>query len=142
MPIHALDIAETLMNRDLELGEALIDAQHRALYRAIRSLASIDDTPGNAELISEHLNQLSILLRMHFVDEEVTMMKLCMPDELRQVHVKAHYEIVDEVTMLHLKIMGGNRPSLTELSEQIARWVIDHIMDFDLQLKSYLSPSL
>lgn len=122
-----------------QLGAPTIDQQHQALFVSFRKLAAAGDTAFPEVVISDALSDLTKQIFEHFRTEEAFMRELGVPDDLYHAHRAAHISIMEEVAHIHLDTMHGKKPSLSEVIATVANWVQQHLVDFDLALKPYIS---
>ena len=127
------------MNKHFQLGAPTIDQQHQALFSSFRRLAAAGDTAFPDVVMSDALSDLTKQIFEHFKTEEAFMLELGIPDDLYQAHRAAHISIIEEVAHIHLDTMYGKKHSLSEVIDTVANWVQQHLIEFDLELKPYIS---
>ncbi|MCG2578056.1 hemerythrin family protein [Dechloromonas sp. XY25] len=123
------------MNKNLLLGAPHIDHQHSELFHSFQRLLSI--APGE-EAIADALSRLTNLIHEHFQSEEKFMAGINMPDVEMLDHVKAHGQIIEDLTAIHLETMFGMGVPFEEIVNRASIYVNQHIIEFDLGLKAYI----
>lgn len=127
------------MNEHLLLGAPIIDKQHHGLFVSFRELAATGDAAFPQEAMSDVMSRLTKQIHEHFRTEEAFMLELGLPDDQYQAHRAAHISIMEEVAQIHIDAMYGKTPALPEVIATVANWVQQHLVEFDLALKPYIS---
>lgn len=122
------------MNHNLLIGVPHIDDQHYEIFRSFQCLLS---SGAGDESISEALSRLTNQIHEHFKAEEAFMVGLNMPAADFHDHQKAHSQIVESLTTIHLDTMQGLRVSLEEIISRVSVYVHQHVIEHDLPLKAY-----
>ena len=128
-----------MMNPSLLLGSPTIDHQHQGLFALLERLSSLPRTHEHEEEISDILGKLTKQLQHHFLTEETVMDRLSMPITLVRAHYAAHHRIVEELTQLHMDSMAGRQRPLETIIADVGKWVYQHIVEYDLEMKPYLN---
>ncbi len=115
------------------IGIRIVDTQHDALFDAF---ARLKRSP-SGEAVSDALSLLDDLIRQHFHTEEIVMRGLGLPEAMYQAHVEAHQRILEELADLHWRSMFGEAWTIDEVVSLVARWVVDHLAEFDLALRPF-----
>lgn len=124
------------MDENLLLGVQHIDYQHHEIFRSFQGLLS---SGTGDESISEALSRLTNLIHNHFRSEEAFMDNLGMPAEEILAHSRAHSEIIESLTSIHLDAMMGLRVPFEEIINRVSAYTSQHVIEFDLGLKAYIS---
>jgi hemerythrin-like metal-binding protein len=125
----------------MQTGLQLVDDQHSALIDELNRLI-VDLTAGTGSmLLSEVLSRLGRELHEHFSFEESQLAWLGMPPHEIAEHVAAHQAILSEYTELNLNLMDHQPVTRSDVLLRIRRWVLDHIVRYDLKMRDYL-PSM
>jgi len=128
---------------NFETGDALVDAQHRKLISLINQLESLSHTTNPTRQDMEFLLNLIDFVESytltHFKYEEH-----CMHRHQCAAHEKnkaAHDHFLQFFRTFKMRFNNeGCRPEvLKELLDTCTRWIADHILGIDLQLKACLS---
>ena len=127
------------MHEHLLLGAPVIDKQHHGLFASFRKLAATGDATFPREAMSDVLSGLTKQIHEHFRTEEAFMLELGLPDDQYHAHRAAHISILEEVAQIHLDTMYGKNHELPEVVATVAKWVQQHLVDFDLALKPYIA---
>lgn len=127
------------MNQSLLLGSPTIDHQHQGLFVLLERLSGLPGQQDYEEDVSEILSKLTKQLQHHFLTEETVIDRLAMPEALVRAHYAAHHRIIEELTQLHLDSMAGRQRPLETIIADVGKWVYQHIVDHDLEMKLYLN---
>ena len=130
------------MNEHLLLGAPVIDKQHHGLFLSLRKLAATGDAAFPKEAMSDVLSCLTKQINEHFRTEEAFMLELGLPDDQYHAHRAAHISIMEEVAQIHLDTMYGKNQDLPEVVATVSKWVQQHLVEFDLALKPYISDDI
>ena len=122
----------------LAVGHAVIDEQHRELFRRFDKLIEACRQASGKERIEELLCFLDSYVVIHFREEE-RLMELCA------------YPGLDEQKSQHLYFIGRLDALKTDLKEKgvsahlvistnqiLLKWIIQHIKNIDVQLGAFL----
>lgn len=103
----------------LSIGDAALDAQHRALYELFNAFESALREHAAPTRVAGLLDALEDQARAHFVTEESMMRAWSLDDALQQPHRRAHQEFI---ALLH-----GARELAAGYSDDVARSVLNYI---------------
>lgn len=124
------------MSDVLLIGHPSIDHQHQELLRTFQRLQTL---VAHDDKANETLSTLTNQLCEHFVSEEEVMKQLEIPELMFLEHELEHRRILTDVVQVHLEAMHGTRLDYPALLAKVADWITAHIVDFDLDLKQYIS---
>lgn len=127
------------MNKSLMLGLPTIDHQHQGLFALLERLSTLPHDGGNTEEIGDILGKLTKQLQHHFITEETVMARLAMPAAQVRDHHAAHHRIIEELTQLHMESMAGQTRSLETIITDVSRWVYQHLVEYDLEMRPYIN---
>lgn len=113
----------------LETGIDVIDAQHRALFEAIQSLAASFRTGEAAHKTKDSLSFLARYTVEHFQTEERFMRAMGYPDYDR--HRIEHGLLVSQLQQLQVK-QGKGYLVTAEVATFVADWLAHHIHEQDM----------
>ena len=122
----------------LSVGIPAIDREHHDLICQLDRLMSILDAYPGSDRLSEVLSQLGGLLERHFIDEEVLIKSLGMPEADVAGHIQAHGHILEQYSRLNLDLLQGNRTDRSEAVRMVKAWITDHIVNHDLKIRAYV----
>lgn len=129
---------EGAWSESLSVGSQAIDEQHKAIFSILDHLLLMNGQSFTEGLASV-LEDLEQLLRMHFVVEEGYMKTLGMPaDELKD-HLGQHREILDQAAIVISDAASGGVASVKDIAGKVMPWVIDHVVEYDMNIRHYLS---
>jgi hemerythrin len=128
-----------MMNQSLLLGSPTIDHQHQGLFALLERLSGLPRNTNHEEEVSDILGKLTKQLQHHFLTEETVMDRLAMPNAMLKAHRAAHHKIIEELTQLHMDSMAGRPHSLDTIITDVSRWVYQHVLEYDLEMKPYIN---
>lgn len=114
-----------------EVGDPKIDAQHQRLFTLANQLLRADDEGA----LSLAVLQLQQHARTVFAHEEETMRRVGYADGER--HRGLHGRLIERLEALGQDIAAGHWHG-DGLMEFMTDWLLDHILDEDARLASYL----
>jgi hemerythrin len=76
---------------------------------------------------------------MHFENEETFLQSCGMSDTEVAEHVAAHSDILDQYAELTFGFMDGQTLSRSEMVLMIKRWILEHLVRYDLKIRKYLA---
>lgn len=123
---------------ELRVGDPTIDAEHMALFQSLSSLQAKALPFGLTEDFNDELSQLSQRLIRHFLNEEAIFTSLGMPEDEAKAHLHAHQSIIENTVDLSLRLMRGDRIGSEEVVKIVHDWVIEHVVQHDLNIRRYL----
>lgn len=126
------------LDPSLRIGVPSIDNQHLALICLLNRL--IDDAQAHtgSATFSEVLSQLGQQISAHFDSEEGVLRSIGMPDHEVAEHVQAHSDVLAQYAQLNLDLMQGRQVGRAEVLQMIKGWVVDHLLQYDLNIRNYL----
>jgi hemerythrin-like metal-binding protein len=123
----------------LTIGIASVDTQHRDIIAILNRLSSAPESSPNSESITESLSELGTILGLHFLHEERYLRDCGMPGEELLAHLKRHDEILEQFVELNLEALDGNTLPITEIVSIVKAWAVDHVVDYDLRLRDFIT---
>lgn len=120
----------------LNLGNVLIDSQHRNLFRLTNKLLDYSKDDFNSEVVGETLSKLLLYARDHFMEEEKLLEKNNYPK--LEEHKQEHTNFIYKVTMLATDVMEGNTDITYEILDFLQEWLVNHICKTDQDCRNYL----
>ena len=123
------------------IGLPQLDGEHAELINQLVTLSGMSELFARGNDFLTAFDQLGAQLKAHFTNEERVLKSLSMPIDVVEEHVNSHNEILEDYARLQLDLMRGNIPSRPELLQMVKGWIIDHVADYDLELKKYLLSS-
>ncbi len=122
---------------EYNLGDALIDAQHKTFFNLVKDLVNMNQVKGQKLDVKQVVDFLVDYVAMHFQAEEALMSRINYPQlaEHQLVHVsftKKVNEVVQQVRENPESI------SLEDLLTITQGWFLDHILEEDIKLKDWV----
>lgn len=121
----------------LLIGIPSIDDEHQALYSHLMSLIESPGESLDMSLFGESLSRLNAQLIDHFTNEEKLMRTLGLSDVELARHIDAHSEVIEQITQLSFDLMKRNRIGRDEVLAKVRAWVVEHLAEHDIQLRSH-----
>lgn len=124
--------------KDLETGNAQIDAEHKELFQAINNLLeACSSGKGRAE-VTNTVDFLSQYTKTHFGHEQVLQQKYKYPDY--ENHKKYHEGFIRTVDSIRtrLKAEGPTIQLVGEINMQVGNWLINHIKREDVKVAKHI----
>jgi hemerythrin len=124
-------MANITFTKDLEIGIAMIDEQHKELINRINNVSSTpNETQKTIDLLSEYVVK-------HFTDEQELHIKYNYPKAAE--HKVLHQNFINEFDKIKKKFSGSEdafKISL-ELIQFVVTWIIKHIKGVDIEFGRY-----
>jgi hemerythrin-like metal-binding protein len=124
--------------KDLQLGIAELDAQHKDIIKTLADIAEAvlvpEEKTGFVKLLKKARDQFAA----HFTAEERYMNNSIYPDTAG--HKVLHGEFMEEFEDMASRAMSGENGGkfAAELKENVGDWFILHIKKNDIKLASYI----
>jgi hemerythrin-like metal-binding protein len=115
----------------LELGDAMIDRQHRRLVELINDVHDVCASPERADEIMRCITDMFLYAKEHFFDEEGLMERLCYPE--RESHSALHRAFVDKARALADECLADTMRA-EDLLDYLVDWLRRHIALEDAQI--------
>jgi len=128
-----------LVNWDehLEIGDPVVDSEHRYLIHLINNLHDQYKSGTLHSKLASVFTHLTKYVHVHF-QNEVALMKAINYPELDE-HKEAHRKLVDQAIDLSEKFMDDSATITDETIDFLKDWVLKHIADSDMKIKTFLS---
>ena len=118
----------------LNLGEAMIDRQHKSLVDLINRIDEVSQSSNQDKEIMNGLTGMYLYAKEHFFDEEALMERLGYPD--RHNHMAQHKGFVDSTHTLTDAYLSGSM-QFSELMDFLIDWLKTHIAVEDAKIVAY-----
>lgn len=128
-------------SKDLETGNAKIDAEHKQLLQAINRLLEACAAGKGGEELSSTMDFLTQYTKTHFRHEEQLQLRYGYPDYPN--HKRFHEAFIKVVEQLasRLKEEGITPELMTEMNKQLAGWLLNHIKTEDVRVAKHIQNS-
>jgi hemerythrin len=120
--------------KELELGNDLIDTQHRMMVLLCRKLDMAIKTGQPEQTISRVMNELKKFTEFHFTSEENLMHEMDYPDV--HEHALMHADLLIQLEMMLAKIRL-HKEFPDDLLYFLNKWLIQHVVTEDLKITEY-----
>ena len=126
------------ISKDMEVGIAKIDTQHKELIDRLNSVVSMGVKAVSKDETQKTLDLLGDYIVKHFSDEEVLQKQSGY--EKHEWHKEQHKHFVNEFNKLKGEFAAnGNSPKFTlDLNNLIIGWIVRHIKSVDVELGKFL----
>lgn len=119
-------------NKNLEIGIAEIDKQHRMLLAILNRLANEATLSPNKASFKNQCIELTTLAQHHFETEESIWKRYLDNKEIQQTRSNAHQAFVKKVTLLVEQLDKQDTKQVARHTlEYLAEWLVLHIIDAD-----------
>lgn len=119
-----------------------IDEQHRILINTLNGANNLLTDASSLQVLDQITKDLLSYALYHFEAEEELMHASgyaeAMPEEMRQ-HLDEHRKFSATVVGVREKIQGGHRVPRDELLSFLNNWLVDHILQTDKKLGTFMS---
>lgn len=137
-PTSSYSPSSLYWTRNLLIGHAMIDADHRRVFDLANKLrAEFLEEPEHS-IVGEVLVELIEHTGDHFLREEALMRAIRFPGY--EKHKQEHTVLMHQVNDLHLRFMEGNGTLAIEVSKFLHEGLVPHIMKADMELGRHLRP--
>ena len=125
-------------SKEYELGEELVDSQHKRLFELVDTIGRACAEGTDAEILNETLDFLLNYTVQHFVDEEALQLSCGYPDYQR--HKKLHDEFEETVKekVAEYRANGSTKELSDTVTKVIVRWLVNHILKEDKRIAQYI----
>jgi len=124
--------------KELEIGNEMIDTQHRMLVLLLKKLDLAITNRMGEKVVMGILLEIKKFTEFHFLSEENLMSELRYPGLAD--HERIHSELLGQLNVFIAKI---NRKQETpeDILPQIVTWVANHVVSEDLKIAEYVKNS-
>lgn len=125
-------------SEDLLTGFSIIDEKHKIFIEEFNVLLDSFRTNSSEKIIDPLFDFLTKYIKEHFLEEETLMLKYAYPGYGQ--HKIEHQHISEKLEKLkgEYSISGANMSNMTQMTEFLLRWFINHIRKSDMQYKAYI----
>ena len=118
----------------LQTGDSNLDFQHKYLFETFNKLSDAIFANQGQEAISAILDRLKFYAEWHFGKEEECMAKYHCP--AAEKNRRAHETFTEKIRVYQKEYeeSGGSSELATRIHEDLADWIVNHIMAVDTQL--------
>ncbi len=125
-------------SKEMSVGVAAIDSDHKCLIRIIDLLHDIRDHEDSRRMIETVLDTLLVYGRHHFAREERVLAACKFPG--RAFHHSEHQEFARHIQGLRDHFDGAGTPRMaSELLDYLTDWLRHHILIQDMAFKPYVA---
>jgi hemerythrin-like metal-binding protein len=126
---------DILWKEELELGNPLIDTQHRMLILLCNKLDIAIQTHQTQHTVQRVMLELKKFAEFHFVSEENLMLEIGYPG-LDQ-HMLIHSDLLRQLDNGLIQINKHNEKP-ADLLDFLKQWLVDHVIHEDLKIAEYV----
>jgi hemerythrin len=125
------------LTKDMEIGVAEIDAQHKELVDRINTITSMGLKSVSKEETQKTLDLLGKYVIQHFGDEEALQRKCNYPRY--EWHRQIHQDFIGEFANIKDEFAknGTSVQFTVELNNRIVKWIVSHIKNVDAEFGKY-----
>jgi hemerythrin len=125
-------------DKGLELGNDLIDTQHRILMLLYRKLDMAIKTRESEQNIRRVILELKKFAEFHFISEENLMHEIGYPDV--DAHALIHTGLLKQLEMILIQI-NHHKEFPESLLYFLIQWLTQHALNDDMKITDYLKDS-
>jgi hemerythrin len=125
------------VTKDMEVGIAKIDEQHKELINRINTITSMGSKCFSKEETQKTLDLLGKYVVQHFGDEEALQIECNYPKY--ECHKAIHQAFIDDFIKLKEEFVkhGASFNFTIELNNRIVSWIVRHIKNVDVEFGKY-----
>jgi len=128
-------------NDTLVVGDESIDADHRRMMELIATLETAAPGPVDCTAVGATLAELARLTAEHFTREEALQEAVGFPD--RDAHRTSHVMLLKRLDAIMAHYADGcdevRSGIIRTLGDSLATWLVGHIVNNDMEFKSYVA---
>jgi len=126
------------LSKDMEVGVAEIDNQHRELINRLNALTAMGHEAVSKEETQKTLDLLGEYIVKHFSDEEALQKKNNYPEY--EAHRKLHQQYIEEFKKLDAEFAanGHSLKFTMDLNNSLINWIVKHIKSADVALGRFI----
>ena len=130
--------ADSLWDKELELGNDLIDTQHRMLYLLAHKLDIAIKSKETQHTIQRVVLEVKKYIEFHFVSEENLMLEIGYPE--LDKHMVIHSDLLRELDAALIQI-NKHSTQPADLLTYLGKWLHAHVLHDDLKIAEHLEYS-
>jgi len=125
------------ISKDMEVGVAKIDTQHKELVDRINALTKMGTQSVNSDETKKTLDMLGSYVVKHFSDEEALQKQVNYPEY--EAHKQLHKNFIGELDKLKKEFdQNGYSAKFTlEISNTVIKWIVSHIKGSDVKFGKF-----
>ena len=127
-----------LWSKDLEIGNQMIDNQHKQLIEALNNLLEACSSAKGQETLNKTMNFLVDYTVKHFADEEKLQIQYKYPDYENHKKLHDNFKKVVSELAVQLKNEGATISLVTKVNSQIGSWLRNHIKKEDIKIAEFI----
>ncbi len=117
------------------VGVDKFDQEHMLLVELINEMFIIVRDKGDVATLTDAVEKLVDYTRVHFSDEEEALEKVNYPK--LEEHKEIHTNLLEQVVEFQEQIAAEGKDLRTDLYKFLRDWLINHILDEDMQYSEY-----
>lgn len=130
-----------LWDETLLTGIPSVDEQHRDIARLGAKMLKETRLPLTSERFGDYFAEFWQLVADHFETEEKLMRALGLPSEQVEIHTREHSALLERLIQANIhSATVSERKHVSDIAHELIAIIVDHIIHFDLGLKSAASP--
>ena len=122
-------------SEEYSVGVADLDAQHQKIIEMINTLADASEKDGDIESVAYVVNEMHNYIIEHFSTEEMMLKKRKYPG--LEAQKASHDFFIKEFSYICLEVARDRESAIQRLIEYLSDWWSSHILNDDMQYKSY-----
>lgn len=126
---------EIIWNESFSVGVKKIDEEHKTLLDLLNRLNTKTDLMSNSERTDDALNEMTQYAINHFKTEE-DIFRAYNYEEF-DIHRNEHLRFFKKISKYSDRLNSGEQDLLPELIDELANWIISHILNSDMRCKAF-----
>lgn len=131
-----------VLTDEYRVGHSVIDGDHERLIEIINAFHAGASTQSEHEVLHQTLKKLLEYGREHFIREQNIQRECMYPDAV--MHAMEHAEMLGQIKEMAKayfvdKTIDMNSKALSDMSDFLNKWLMEHIAKFDLKMKKWVA---
>ncbi len=128
-----------VFTKDLEIGEALVDAQHKELFRIMNELGAACSSGAGRQKIDCTLKFLQDYIEKHFRDEQNLHTQHQYPARVAHKQMHDAFARTTREMVLEYNKTGETIGLLAKVNANVGTWLVTHIKVEDRKFGTFLA---
>lgn len=125
--------------KELELGVAAMDAEHRQLVDKMNRIHELDRQQAQKPTLAAAFADLGSYIEQHFADEEAYMQQIGFPDHKR--HAAIHADLLRRFAEHRANFERGDGRVPPSVFRFLVSWLASHIKGIDRKYAEHQAPA-
>jgi hemerythrin len=127
--------------KEMTIGNAEIDDDHKYLISIINAIEAAVNCGIDRKVLSSHLSELFAYTESHFKRELEIQVEIDFPE--KEAHKNEHDKLINKLQAIQTTLDStrdeqAHKDFIKGLFEVLKEWLLNHILNHDMKMKSYL----